>query len=493
MTYLGTFRRGRFDRGPSCACGHAAVHAMCARIEREMSRRGFIGGALAGAAALGLPTLAGAQSAPVPAAADRPVAIRNARVFDGRSARLREGVQVLVRGRTIEAILEAAAPLPEGTRAIDAGGRVLMPGLIDAHWHALMAAMPLPALLTADVGFVHLAAAAEAERTLLRGFTTIRDLGGPSFALKRAIDQGLLSGPRIYPSGATLSQTGGHGDFRMPHELPRADGTLSHVERMGATAIVDGPDAVRRRAREQLMLGATQVKLMAGGGVSSLYDPLDGLQFTLAETRAAVEAAEDWGAYCAAHVYTPKGIARALEAGVRSIEHGQLADEDSVRRIVDAGAWWCLQPFIADPESPSNLTDPDSIRKQQQVQVGTDAAYGWAIRHRAKVGFGTDILFAAPGGTRRQSRSLVQMTRWYAPVDVLRQATSINGELLALSGARNAYPGKLGVVEPGAWADLLVVDGDPTRDLAVLGDPQRTLRLVMKDGRVHKDTLAATN
>jgi imidazolonepropionase-like amidohydrolase len=489
MTYLGSLlRRGAPSFAP-CGCGHAAVRAACARLERELSRRGFLGGALAGAASLGLPGFAGAQVVPAHAPADRPVAIRNARVFDGRAARLREGVQVLVRGRTIEALPEAAAPLPDGTRTIDAGGRVLMPGLIDAHWHALMAALPLPVLMTADVGYVHLAAAAEAGRTLLRGFTTVRDLGGPSFGLKRAIDQGLVAGPRIYPSGATLSQTGGHGDFRMPHELPRTEGTLSHAERMGATAIVDGPDAVRRRAREQLMLGATQVKLMAGGGASSLYDPLDGLQFTVAEMRAAVEAAEDWGAYCAAHVYTPRGIARALAAGVRSIEHGQLADEDAVRRIVDAGAWWCLQPFVADPDAPSNLTDPGSIRKQQQVQQGTDAAYGWAIRHRAKVGFGTDVLFSSPAGTRQQSRRLVQMTRWYAPVDVLRQATSTNGELLALSGARDAYPGRLGVVEPGAWADLLVVDGDPTRDLGVLADPERTLRLVMKDGRVHKDTL----
>jgi imidazolonepropionase-like amidohydrolase len=176
---------------------------------------------------------------------------------------------------------------------------------------------------------------------------------------------------------------------------------------------------------------------------------------------------------------------------VRSIEHGQLTDEDTVRRIVDKGAWWCLQPFVADPDSPSNLTDPGSIRKQQQVQAGTDAAYGWAIRHRAKVGFGTDVLFASPGGTRQQSRRLVQMTRWYAPVDVLRQATSANGELLALSGERNPYPGRLGKIEPGAWADLLVVDGDPTLDLRGLAEPERTLRLVMKDGRIHKDTLGA--
>ena len=491
MTYLGEFRRSRLASLPGCACGHAAVHAACTRIERELSRRGFLGGVLAGAASLGLPDFASAQTSPVPAAVDRPIAIRGARVFDGRAAQLREGMQVLVRGRRIEALLEGAAPLPEGTRTIDAGGRVLMPGLIDAHWHALMAALPLPVLMTADIGYVHLAAAAEAERTLMRGFTTVRDLGGPSFGLKRAIDQGLLSGPRIFPSGATLSQTGGHGDFRLPHELPATDGALSHAERMGATAIVDGPDAVRRRAREQLLQGATQVKLMAGGGSSSLYDPLDGLQFTLPEMRAAVEAAEDWGAYCAAHVYTPKGIARALEAGVRSIEHGQLADEAAVRRIVDKGAWWCLQPFVADPESPTNLTDPGSIRKQQQVQTGTDVAYGLAIRHGAKVGFGTDILFSSPGGTRQQSRRFVQMTRWYAPLDALRQATSVNGELLALSGERNAYPGRLGVIEPGAWADLLVVDGDPTRDLSLFADPQRTLMLVMKDGRVHKDLLGA--
>lgn len=476
-------------RPPACACGHAQVLAAGRRITAEMTRRGFLGGAAAALAALGAPSLASAQAAPVPARPVAPIALRNLLLFDGRSASTRAGLQVLVRGTKIEAILEAAAPLPDGTVTIDGGGRVLMPGLIDAHWHTMMAALPLPVLLTADVGYLYLAAAAEAERTLLRGFTTVRDLGGPSFALKQAIDQGLVSGPRIYPSGATVSQTAGHGDFRMRYEVPRTDGMLSRAEWIGASAIADSPDEVRRRVREQLLLGASQVKMMGGGGVSSLYDPLDGMQFSLAEMRAAVEAAEDWGTYCAAHVYTPRAIRRALEAGVRSIEHGQLTDEDTVRRIADAGAWWCLQPFIADPQQPTNLTDPASIRKQQQVQAGTDRAYGLAIRNRLKVGWGSDVLFAAPGGTAQQSRMLQLMTRWYAPVDVLRQATAANGELLALCGERNPYAAKLGLIEPGAWADMLLVEGDPTKDLSLLAEPQRTLRLVMKDGRVHKNTL----
>jgi imidazolonepropionase-like amidohydrolase len=187
---------------------------------------------------------------------------------------------------------------------------------------------------------------------LLRGFTTIRDLGGPSFGLKMAIDQGITPGPRIYPSGAFISQTSGHGDFRMPYEIPRTiGGPLSHSEQMGAAAIADSPDEVRLRTREQLMKGATQIKLMAGGGVASPYDPLDVAQYTEAEFRAAVEAAENWGTYVTVHAYTPKAIKTAIAGGVKCIDHGQLADEASAKLMADKGIWWSLQPFLDDEDA----------------------------------------------------------------------------------------------------------------------------------------------
>jgi imidazolonepropionase-like amidohydrolase len=416
---------------------------------------------------------------------------RRVRVFDGRNSALSGPVDVVVRGSTIESVGPAAEPEsagPEG-RVMDGAGRVLMPGLIDAHWHATLAAVRVQVAMTADVGYLHLVAAREAERTLLRGFTSVRDAGGPSFALKRAIDEGLVTGPRIYPCGAFITQTAGHGDFRLRHELPRACGPLSHGEAMGASTIADGADQVLRAVREQLLLGATQIKVMAGGGVASPYDPIDVTQYTEAELRAAVEAAEDWGTYVMVHAYTPRAIGRSVRAGVRCIEHGHLADDPTAQLMAETGTWWSLQPFL-DDEDAYVMPDPAGRAKQLEVTAGTDRAYGLAAKHGVKVAWGSDILFDASLAAR-QGRQLAKMTRWYTPAEVLVSATSGNADLLALSGPRNPYPGRLGVVEPGALADLLLVDGDPIANLDLLADPDRSLVVVMKDGRIHKDTTPA--
>ena len=273
---------------------------------------------------------------------------QNVRIFDGKSAALSAPSNVLVRGNTIERI--SVSPITVDTnanvRVIAANGRVLMPGLIDAHWHAFMAATPQPLLMTADASYLHLLAARQAEATLMRGFTTVRDLGGPVFGLKRAIDEGVMIGPRIYPSGAFISQTSGHGDFRFSFEVPRTlGGPLSHSEVEGVAAIADSPDEVRLRAREQLRRGASQIKLMAGGGVTSPYNPIESTQYTEAEIRAAVEAAENWGTYVTVHAYTPRAIRQAVAAGVKCIEHGQLIDEPTAKLLADKGIWWSLQPL----------------------------------------------------------------------------------------------------------------------------------------------------
>ena len=417
---------------------------------------------------------------------------RGVRVFDGRTPALTGPSDVVVHGTTIESIDAAVAePGPEGrqARVIDGGGRVLMPGLIDAHWHATFAAVSVPVALTADPGYLHLAAGREAERTLLRGFTSVRDAGGPAFALQRAIDEGLLAGPRIYPSGAFVTQTAGHGDFRSRHELPRACGTLSHGEAVGASVIADGVDQVLRAVREQLLLGASQIKVMAGGGIASPYDPIDVTQYTEAELRAAVAAAEDWGTYVMVHAYTPRAIGRAVRAGVRCIEHGQLADDPTAELLAKTGTWWSLQPFL-DDEDAYQPPDPAARAKQLQVTAGTDHSYQLVRKHGVKVAWGSDILFD-PALAARQGRQLAKMTRWYTPAEVLVSATSTNAELLALSGPRNPYPGRLGVVEPGALADLLLVDGNPIADIDLLADPDRCLLIIMKDGRIHKHTTPA--
>ena len=392
--------------------------------------------------------------------------------------------------RQIQALLGTGERV-EGAQVLDCQGKLVMPGLIDAHWHSMLAGLAQTVAMTADLGYIYLAAAQEAQeaqRTLLRGFTTVRDAGGPAFALKRAIDEGMVAGPRILPSGAMISQTSGHGDFRLRSDLPRADSdALSLVERMGVAMIADGDAQVLRRVREQLMLGATQIKMMAGGGVASLYDPLDSTQFTEKELRAGVEAADDWGTYVMAHVYTPKGIQRSIRAGVKSIEHGQLADEESVRMMQGEGVWWSLQPFLQDEDS-NVYPDPERRASQYRVAQGTVHAYELAQKYGIKTAWGTDILFN-PKNTMSQGKQLAKLTRFYDPLTLLGQATGVNGELLALSGQRNPYPQQIGRIVPGAWADLLVADGDPAVNLDFLADPERHLRLIMKNGKVYKNTL----
>jgi imidazolonepropionase-like amidohydrolase len=420
-------------------------------------------------------------------AGDGVTVIRGARVFDGRGDALSPPRDVMIRGRFIESVGPVdQSEAGDDARVVDGAGRVVMPGLIDAHWHATFAAVPAAVALTADPGYLHLRAGREAERTLLRGFTTVRDAGGPVFPLKRAIDEGALPGPRIFPSGAFISQTSGHGDFRSTNELPRsACGVLSHGELIGAAAIADGVDEVLRATREQLMRGASQIKVMAGGGVASPHDPIDVTQYTEAEMRAAVEAAANWGTYVMVHAYTPQAIGQCLRAGVRCIEHGHLMDDATAELMAESGAWWSLQPFL-DDEDAIPIADPPTRAKQLQVTAGTERSYELARKHGVRTAWGTDTLFDESLAAR-QGRQLAKMTRWYTAAEVLVTATSGNAELLAMCGERNPYPAPLGVIEPGAYADLLLVDGDPLADIDLLADPDRSLLLVMKDGRIHKD------
>jgi imidazolonepropionase-like amidohydrolase len=415
---------------------------------------------------------------------------RNVRIFDGKNAALSAPSSVLVRGNIIEQISANPAATEAGAdvRVIDANGRVLMPGLIDAHWHMFMAAVPPAILLTADPGYLNLLAAREAEATLMRGFTTIRDMGGPVFGLKRAIDEGVTVGPRMYPSGAMISQTSGHGDFRSRYEVPRTmGGPLSQSELAGIAAIADSPAEVRLRAREQLRQGASQIKLMGGGGVSSPHNPIESTQFTEAELHAAVEAAENWGTYVAVHAYTPATIRQAIAAGVKCIEHGHLIDEPTAKLLADKGIWWSLQPLTYDADVFARMS-PVSQKKALEVFAGTENAYKLAKKYKIKTAWGADILGDA-GAARRQGQYLAMMVRWYSPADALKMATADNGELMALSGYINPYPGKLGVVEVGALADLLLVDGNPLDDISLIANPDKNFVVIMKDGRIYKSTL----
>lgn len=434
--------------------------------------------------------LAGVGAFAQPQSAEGVVLFENVRVFDGKSSTLTGSMNVLVRGSTIDRISKDPIPVDRSasTRIIAGGGRTLMPGLIDMHWHAMMVRPSIATLLTADVGYLNLLAADEATDTLMRGFTTIRDLGGPVFGLKRAIDEGVLPGPRIFPSGAIITITSGHGDFRQPFEVPRVAGSpQSRGEQVGAAMIADSPDEVRLRAREQLLLGASQIKLTGGGGVASPRSPLDASTFTEAELRAAVEAADNWGTYVAVHAYTSAAIQRAIAAGAKCIEHGHLMDDQTAKLIAEKGIWLSTQAF---PDELADAFPPGSLEgiKARVVFAGTDRTFNLAKKYRIKTAFGTDILFS-PQLARRQGELLAKLVRWYTPAETLAMATGTNAELLALSGERNPYPGKLGVVEQGALADLLLVDGDPIANIKLIEDPQKNFLVIMKDGKIFKNSL----
>lgn len=456
--------------------------------------------------ALGVTAGAGIETGhaaePVPAKSTADIIIRNVRVFDGRSADLRSGSEIVIRGGLIVAIRDAgtgAAPAAEGTppRVIDAGGRIALPGLIDAHVHPTIA-VPLAALRDNDPNYVAARSGIEARQILMRGFTTIRDMGGPAFGLKQAIDEGLLDGPRIFPSGAIVSQTSGHGDFRQRNSPSRRFGDAPDpLERLGYGLVADGPDEVAAAVREQLRLGATQIKLAAGGGISSAFDPIDSVQYFDSELRAAVQAAADWGTYVAVHAYTPMAIRRSVEAGVRSIEHAHLIDDATMKLIADRGVFLSPQAWVfsgafapppgAAPGPPPTPTQLAQRAKSQLVSGGLDRMMQLARKHGVRVAFGTDVF----GGSRifaMESREFGARLKWFTSLDILRQATSTNGDLLALSGPRNGY-GRLGVLEAGALADLLIVDGNPLEDVRVLEEPEKNLRLIMKDGRIYKQTL----
>lgn len=417
------------------------------------------------------------------------ILFENVRIFDGKSAALSAPSNVLVKGNVIERISTASIAVDRNatTQIIDGGGRTLMPGLIDAHWHAALIRVT-PAESFGDISYNSFLAGAEATDTLLRGFTTVRDVGGPVFGLKRAIDEGIVKGPRIYPSGAVITVTSGHGDFRELTDLPRTiGGTLTRMEQLGGSMVADSPDEVRLRTREQLMQGASQVKLTAGGGVSSPFSPIDVTTFTEAELRAAVEAAENWGTYITVHAFTSAAIQRAVAVGVKCIEHGMLMDDATAKLMAEKGIWLSMQPLPED----LRLGFPEgSIQraKADEVWPGIAKTYELAKKHKIKTAWGTDVLFSR-ALAQQQGAILASLTRWYTPAEALVMATSTNAELLALSGKRNPYPGKLGLVEQGALADLLLVDGNPLDNINLIADPASNFKVIMKDGVIYKNAL----
>ena len=387
----------------------------------------------------------------VHAQAPRPTGVmfESVRLFNGTADQLSAPSNVLVLSNVIKTVSTALIAAPPGTTAtrIQGGGRTLMPGMSDMHVHLFMSASSQAEMMDPTASFESLEAKAaeEARRMLLRGFTAARDVGGPVFGIKRAIDQGKTIGPRIYPSGAMISQTSGHGDFRMPEDRSRRfGGQMTTGELMGIGFIADCRDEVLTATRENLRAGASQIKVMAGGGAASAYVPLDVPQYTLDEMKAAVEG------------------------GVKCIEHGQLLDEATMQRLADKGVW--LSPQTLE-EAPATAT-PETRAKKHTVVEGTDNSFKWARKYNVKLARGTDLMFV-PAQMKNQNSDIVKLRAWMTPAEALRLVTHDNAQLLALSGPRNPYPGKQGVIEEGALADLLLVDGDPLVNLDLIADPYK--------------------
>jgi imidazolonepropionase-like amidohydrolase len=407
------------------------------------------------------------------------ILFENARLLDPDAGALRPGTRVLVEGDRVVAV-ESGPIEAEGARRIDCGGRTLMPGLIDAHVHATITTMNLAAMQSRPITLVSQEARRILERMLLRGFTTVRDAGGADWGLAEAVERGLIEGPRLFHSGRVLSQTGGHGDFRPREDAPTVCACAVHTQ--GFSHVADGVSAVRKAAREELRRGATQLKIMASGGVASPTDPIWNLQYSPEEMRAAVEEAEGWNTYAMAHAYTPGAISRAVRAGVRTIEHGNLIDRETADLLAERGAFLVptLVTYFKIDELGRKLGFPEvSQRKVKDVLDAGLASLELCRAAGVPMGFGTDLL----GETHEfQSEEFAIRAKALAPAEVIRSATRVNAEILGRSG-------ELGVVASGALADLLLVEGDPLEDLSLLADPEASLRLVMKGGRIVRERL----
>jgi imidazolonepropionase-like amidohydrolase len=416
------------------------------------------------------------------------ILINNVQIFNGKDEKTVTG-NVLIVNNLITKV--STAPIPTNksgnTKIIDGKGKFLMPGLIDNHMHMILASSTLSQMQNGEIGAAFIRAGAEANNVLLRGFTSVRDFGGPSFGLKQTIDAGVIPGPRIWPSGPMISQTAGHGDFRNINQRPVSlGGALDHSEVIDACLIADGKDAVLVAVRETLKRGASHIKLTAGGGISSSYDPLDVSQYTEEEIHAAVEAAADWGTYVTVHAFTSRAVNKAIAAGVKCIEHGQLMDEATVKLMGEKDVWLSIQALDS-----GGRADFSEEQKQQKLAVsnGADAVIKLAKKYKVKMAWGTDVFFN-PAVNKDQNTYIAKMSNWFTSFEVLKLITSDNAELLALSGNRSPYKeGKLGVIEEGAYADMILVDGNPLKDINVMVDYEKNFVLIMKNGVVYKNTV----
>ncbi len=422
-------------------------------------------------------------------AADDPalVLIKNVNIFDGKSEQLKMGQDVLVTNNMISKVGKQLQP-DDGATVIDGAGRTLMPGLIDMHTH-LMFRYGV-AVMRSE--FDAQAAGASAMETLQlymqMGYTTVRDVGGNSLGLAKNIAEGRLKGPRIYSSGGAISPISGHNDLAMFSEQPGQD----VFSRRGDNNLITGPVEAREAARKLIRGGASQIKIMVGGGVASNFDPLEATTMSEDEIRAIVEAAADFGTYACAHAYTNESINRVLDAGGRCIEHGFLANEKTIKRMKKLGAVMSLQPYAAvevfkEPEKLAGF-NAENVRKARQVRDGADNMLRLVAKHEVETFAGADLW--QEGIITKTPEDMVLRKRWFSDVEILRQNTSHAAKWLAKSGTKNPYrEGPLGVIQEGAYADMLLIDGNPVEDVSVMADWKNNIKVIMKDGVIYKNTL----
>jgi imidazolonepropionase-like amidohydrolase len=438
---------------------------------------------------LALPTLAADD--PAAKVAPKATLIKNVHVFDGVNEKRIENASVLVEGSLIKTITTKAIKA-EGATVIDGGGRTLIPGLLDAHAHITVNDNFESLIYDHPQVYVGAMAAANARAMLLRGFTTIRDVGGPSVGLKMAIDQGAIEGPRILPSGAFISQTSGHGDFdsRLSYQSPYFTGATNLAVINGWAIIADGVPEVQKATREVLRSGATQIKIMASGSVTGAHDPLDVTEYTLEEMKAIVKEAEKWGTYAMVHAYSDEAVRNAVLAGVKCVSHGLFASEETMKLIKEKDVWFDTQ-FLAFSVSPevAGVAGTPAEPKFLEAEKGAKEGFERAKKLGLKMAFGMDT-FGSLEIQALQSKEFLARSAYFTPHEILQQATSNNAELLMLSGKRHPYQdGPLGVIKEGAYADVLLVDGNPLEDISLLADPEKNLKVIMKDGKIYKNTL----
>ncbi|PLZ02376.1 peptidase M38 [Burkholderia sp. WAC0059] len=410
------------------------------------------------------------------------ILFKNGALLDPRRNELQPGYDVLVEGGTIREVSDRPITAAHA-QVIDLKGRTIMPGLVDLHAHMIATQFDLPAQARMPNVLVTLKSLPIMRDILRRGFTTVRDAGGAGLPLKQAVETGLAQGPRLFVAGRALSQTGGHGDVRGRSDYMPGDAPCNCCVRVGALArVVDGVDALRQAVREELQMGADHIKIMASGGVASPTDPVGAFGYSEDEIRAVVAEAEGRDTYVMAHAYTAKAMQRAVRCGVRTIEHGNLVDEEAARVIAEHGAY--VVPTLVAYEALHLIGDenglpPESAAKIDLVREGGLRSLEILKRAGVKMGFGSDLL--GPG-QRMQSDEFTIRAQVLSPAEILRSATLIGAEVLGLEG-------KIGRLAPGAFADVLVVDGDPFADIGCLAGQGEHIQLVMKGGKIEFDEL----